>query len=239
MPAATRIMISGASCSMPMACAGRSISARTTTICVTTSIPEARSRYYRTSTLGHNTIVIDGHLGQVEAEASLRVGVILSPDEAVCASLDLATLNCRQRCIRAAKAVDNPDALAELLAERVAIARRSRFIIEPLDHGKRGSSGTPPIFERHTSAAREAGEMHRRPAFDLRKYFRIRRRRQPARPRTVTQSLPFILTSVALRKPVPSGVAGPMRPPAASRVTLRTSEGRSTAKQRATRLPKA
>jgi len=38
MPAATRIMISGASCSMPMACAGRSISARTTTICVTISI---------------------------------------------------------------------------------------------------------------------------------------------------------------------------------------------------------
>jgi AraC family transcriptional regulator of adaptative response/methylated-DNA-[protein]-cysteine methyltransferase len=78
--------------------------------------------------------------------------------------------------------VDNPDALVELLAERVAIARRSRFIIEPLDHEKRGCSGTPPIFERHTSAAREVGEMHRRPAFDLRKYFRIRRRRQPARP---------------------------------------------------------
>src|SRR5262245_4923382 len=58
-------------------------------------------------------------------------------------------------------------------------------------------------------------------------------------PRTVTQSLPFILTSVALRKDVPSGVAGPMRPPAASKVTLRTNEGRSTARQRATRLPKA
>ncbi len=78
--------------------------------------------------------------------------------------------------------VDNPDALAELLAERVAIARRSRFIIEPLDHENRGCSGTPPIFERHTPAGREVGEMHRRPAFDLRKYFRIRRRRQPARP---------------------------------------------------------
>ena len=58
-------------------------------------------------------------------------------------------------------------------------------------------------------------------------------------PSTVTQSLPFILTSVALRKAVPSGVGGAMRPPAASRVTLRTSDGRSTAKQRATRLPKA
>src|SRR5262245_33499638 len=77
--------------------------------------------------------------------------------------------------------VDNPDALAELLAERVTIARRSRFIIESLDHEKRGRSGTPPIFERHTPAGREMGEMHRRPAFDLRKYIRIRRRRQPAR----------------------------------------------------------
>ena len=77
--------------------------------------------------------------------------------------------------------VDKPDALAELLAERVAIARRSRFIIEPLDHEKGGCSGAPPILERHTPAGREVSEMHRRPAFDLRKYFRIRRRRQPAR----------------------------------------------------------
>ena len=44
---------------------------------------------------------------------------------------------------------------------------------------------------------------------------------------------------LVLRKAVPNGVAGAMRPPAASRVTLRTSEGRSTARQRATRLPKA
>ena len=77
--------------------------------------------------------------------------------------------------------VDNPDALAELLAERVAIARRSRFIIEPLDHEKGSCSGAPPFLERHTPAGREVGDMHRRPAFDLRKYFRIRRRRQPTR----------------------------------------------------------
>src|SRR5215469_10391249 len=44
-------------------------------------------------------------------------------------------------------------------------------------------------------------------------------------PSTVTQSLPFILTCVALRKDVPSGVEGTMRPPAASSVTLRTSDG--------------
>src|ERR1700722_3041807 len=88
----------------------------------------------------------------------------------------------QQQKVSRTRQVDNPDTLAELLAERVAIARRSCYIIEPLDHKKRGRSGTPPIFERHTPAGREMGEMHRRPAFDLRNYFRIRRRRQPARP---------------------------------------------------------
>src|SRR5262249_9506693 len=43
-------------------------------------------------------------------------------------------------------------------------------------------------------------------------------------PSVVTQSLPFILACVALRNDVPSGVEGPMRPPASS-VTLRTSGG--------------
>src|SRR6266567_2902383 len=71
--------------------------------------------------------------------------------------------------------VDNPDALAELLAERVAIARWSSCIIEPLDHKKRGRSGAPPILERHPPAGREVGEKHRRPTFDLRQYFRIGR----------------------------------------------------------------
>src|SRR4029077_13476224 len=64
----------------------------------------------------------------------------------------------QQQKVSCTRQVDNPDALAELLAEHVAIARRSRFIIEPLDHEKRGYSGTPPIFERHTAAAREVGE---------------------------------------------------------------------------------
>ena len=80
-----------------------------------------------------------------------------------------------------ARQVDNPDALAELLTQRVAIARRSRFVIEPLDHEKGGCSGTPPFLERHTPAGREMREMHRRPALDVPKYFRIRRRRQPTR----------------------------------------------------------
>src|SRR5919205_997535 len=34
--------------------------------------------------------------------------------------------------------VDNPDALPELLAQRVAVAGRSRFVIEPLDDEKGG-----------------------------------------------------------------------------------------------------
>src|SRR5260370_23477267 len=66
-----------------------------------------------------------------------------------------------------ARQVDNPDTLAELLAERVAIARRSHFIVEPLDPEKGGCSGAPPLFECHTPAGREVGEMHRRPPFDL------------------------------------------------------------------------
>jgi hypothetical protein len=57
--------------------------------------------------------------------------------------------------------VDNPDAIAELLAERVAISRRSRYVIEPLDHKKRGRSGAPPIFERHPPASCDVGEKHR------------------------------------------------------------------------------
>jgi hypothetical protein len=50
----------------------------------------------------------------------------------------------------------------------------------------------------------------------------------------VTQSLPFILARAALRKDAPGGVEGAMRPPAASSVTLRTSDGESTARERAT-----
>src|ERR1700719_2243300 len=89
----------------------------------------------------------------------------------------------RHQKVSRARQVDNPDTLAELLAERVAIARRSHFIVEPLDHEKGGCSGAPPFLERHPPAGREMCNMHRRPAFDLREYFRIRRRRQPTRPK--------------------------------------------------------
>src|ERR1700746_1524937 len=44
---------------------------------------------------------------------------------------------------------ENPTPRAELLAERVAIARRSHFIVEPLDHEKGDCSGAPPFLERH------------------------------------------------------------------------------------------
>jgi len=82
----------------------------------------------------------------------------------------------QQQKVSRTRQVDNPDALAELLAERVTIARRSRCIIKPLDHEERRCSGAPPLFERHTAAGREVGEKHRRPTFDLRQYFRIGRR---------------------------------------------------------------
>src|SRR5215472_3027166 len=61
----------------------------------------------------------------------------------------------QQQKVSRTRQVDNPDALAELLAERVAIARRSAFIIKPLDHENGGCSGAPPIFERHPPAGRE------------------------------------------------------------------------------------
>src|SRR4029077_9860754 len=74
----------------------------------------------------------------------------------------------QQQKVSRTRQVDNPDALAELLAERVAIARRSRFIIEPLDHEKGGCSGIPPFLERHPPAGREMCNKHRRPTFDVR-----------------------------------------------------------------------
>ena len=101
----------------------------------------------------------------------------------------------QQQKVSGTRQVDNPDALAELLPERVAITRRSRCIIEPLDHEKRGCSGAPPLFERHTAAGREVGEKHRRPTFDPREYFRIRRRRQPA------ASCATLTTAVAINGP--------------------------------------
>ena len=55
----------------------------------------------------------------------------------------------QQHEVSGATQIDNPDALAELPAERVAIARWSRCIIEPLDHktppGRSGGGReTPP-----------------------------------------------------------------------------------------------
>src|SRR3954466_11435753 len=121
--------------------------------------------------------------------------------------------------------VDHSHPLAQLLTQRMPIPRRSRCIIEPLDHEKGGGPAAPPIFNgtfrlvarcarwtagQHSTCSStlgsDAGESQRAPNM-------------------VTQSLPFILTCVALRKAVPSGVGGPMRPPAASNVRLRTSEG--------------
>src|SRR6202007_957814 len=62
------------------------------------------------------------------------------------------------------------------------IPRRRRFIIESLDHEKGGSTGAPPIFERYVPTSREMRDKDRRPAFDVREYFRIGCWREPARP---------------------------------------------------------
>src|SRR5215813_1596842 len=86
--------------------------------------------------------------------------------------------------------VDHSHPLAQLLTQRMPVPRRSRCIIEPLDHEKGGGPAAPPIFKGYVPAGREMR-------------------------------------------------GGPMRPPAASKVTLRTTDGRSTARQRAIRLPKA
>src|SRR5262249_9529501 len=61
------------------------------------------------------------------------------------------------------------------------IPRRRRFIIEPLNHEKGGSAGAPPIFEGHVPTGREMRDKDRRPAFDVRKYFRIGCWREPER----------------------------------------------------------
>src|SRR5215471_5620900 len=60
------------------------------------------------------------------------------------------------------------------------VPRRSRCIIEPLDHEKGGGPAAPPIFERHVPAGREMREMDRRPAFDLFQYLGIGCWREPA-----------------------------------------------------------
>src|SRR5436305_5876302 len=78
--------------------------------------------------------------------------------------------------------IDDPHPLAQLLAQRMAIPRRRRFIIEPRDHEKGGGTGGPPIIERHVPTGREMRDKDRRPAFDAREYFRIGCWREPARP---------------------------------------------------------
>src|SRR5215831_10909643 len=88
----------------------------------------------------------------------------------------------QQQKVPRTRQVDNPDALAELLAERVAVARRSHFIIEPLDREKGGIAATPPLFEGHVPTGRKMRDKDRRPAFDPFEYLRIGCGREPASP---------------------------------------------------------
>jgi hypothetical protein len=61
----------------------------------------------------------------------------------------------QQQKMSRTRQVDNPNALAQLLAQRMSIPRRRRFIVEPLDHEKGGSAGAPPIFDTYVPAGRE------------------------------------------------------------------------------------
>src|SRR5262249_48977473 len=63
--------------------------------------------------------------------------------------------------------VAHPPPPAQLLTQRMPVPRRSRCIIEPLDHERGGGPAAPPIFKGHVPAGREMREMDRRPAFDL------------------------------------------------------------------------
>src|SRR5499427_9628978 len=77
--------------------------------------------------------------------------------------------------------VDHSHPLAQLLTQRMPVPRRSRCIIEPLDHEKGGGTAAPPIFKGYVPAGREMREMDRRPAFDLFQYLGIGCWREPAR----------------------------------------------------------
>src|SRR5215831_13385833 len=81
--------------------------------------------------------------------------------------------------------VDHSHPLAQLLTQRMPVPRRSRCIIEPLDHEKGGGPAAPPIFKGHVPAGREMREMDRRPAFDLFQYLGIGCGREPARAQRV------------------------------------------------------
>jgi hypothetical protein len=72
--------------------------------------------------------------------------------------------------------------LAKLLTKCMPVPRRSRCIIEPLDHEKGVGSAAPPIFKGYVPAGREMREMDRGPAFDLFQYLGIGCWREPARP---------------------------------------------------------
>src|SRR5262245_5180701 len=77
--------------------------------------------------------------------------------------------------------VDHSHPLAQLLTQRMPVPRRSRCIIEPLDHEKGGGPAVPPIFKGYVPAGRQVREMDRRPAFDLFQYLGIGCWREPAR----------------------------------------------------------
>src|SRR3954452_12909813 len=100
---------------------------------------------------------------------AVQRGPALAPTNSATARVTASGCSNTRKCPARGRSISR-DAVTVLLAERVTIAPRSRFIIKPLGHEKGRCSGAPPILERHTPAGREVGEMHRRPALDVRKY---------------------------------------------------------------------
>src|SRR5499433_2874401 len=135
--------------------------------------------------------------------------------------------------------VDHSHPLAQLLTQRMPVPRRSRCIIEPLDHEKGGGPAAPPIFKGYVPAGREMREMDRRPAFDLFQYLGIGCWREPARAQPGDTIATVHLDLRRIAKGRPERRRRPDEATCCSKVTLRTTDGRSTARQRAIRLPKA
>lgn len=95
--------------------------------------------------------------------------------------------------------VDHAHPLAQLLAQRIAVAGHGGRIIEPLDDQKRGCPCGPPRVEQNVQACREMRNVNRGPAFDRRENARIGGGRESTRAhfRDAVASVHLDLTGIA------------------------------------------
>ena len=137
-----------------------------------------------------------------------------------------------------ARDIDNLHSLAQLIPQRVSVSGRGDDVIETLNHQERGVAAGPPFVPWHSLAGRQVRNVNLRPALDWREDARIGGGDSQRAP-SATHSGPVSLVGGASRNEEPNGVEGPIKPPAATRMTPRTIAGWLAAKQRAMRLPKA